>query len=162
MKKYVLSIMAVMIVLQFNVPEVFSENGGHSSHSAGDVTYAKDIKPVVEQKCMKCHGSDSPEHPEFAKDKKGYQEKLKGPRMDTYTGMISFVGWPEAGAIMRRLDDGKNTKDGKPGNMYQNLGDTEEERQKNLALFKGWVGNWTLKRWKEISKEELDGIKVKY
>lgn len=40
------------------------------------------------------------------------------------------------GAMMRRLDDGKGAKDGKPGNMYQHLGGTEEERQKNLALFK--------------------------
>jgi hypothetical protein len=39
------------------------------------------------------------------------------------------------------LDDGKNTKDGKPGNMYQYLGATEDERQKNLKLFKKWVGN---------------------
>jgi hypothetical protein len=34
--------------------------------------------------------------------------------------------------------------------------------KKNLQLFKAWVGNWTLKRWPEITKEELDGIKVKY
>ncbi|MBT9537978.1 MAG: hypothetical protein IVZ94_07575 [Nitrospirae bacterium] len=63
---------------------------------------------------------------------------------------------------MRRLDDGKNTKDGKPGNMYQYLGSTEEERQQNLKLFKDWVGNWTLKKRKDITKEEMEGIKVKY
>ncbi len=64
---------------------------------------------------------------------------------------------------MRRLDDGKG---GKPGNMYQYLGSTEEERQQNLKLFKEWVGNWTLKKWKDITKditkEDMDGIKVKY
>ncbi|MCK7501111.1 MAG: hypothetical protein MZW92_71545 [Comamonadaceae bacterium] len=53
---------------------------------------------------------------------------------------------------MRRLDDGKNTKDGKPGNMLQYLGASDEERLKNLGLFKAWVGNWTLKRWPEITK----------
>jgi hypothetical protein len=63
---------------------------------------------------------------------------------------------------MRRLNDGKNRKDGKPGNMYVFLGDTEEERQRNLELFKKWVGYWTLKRWHEITKEELDQIKVPY
>ncbi len=82
--------------------------------------------------------------------------------MDSYTYMISFVGWPDTGAIMRRLDDGKNTKDGSPGNMYKNLGDTDEERQKNLSIFKEWVGNWILKKWPDISKEEMNGIKVKY
>lgn len=42
------------------------------------------------------------------------------------------------------------------------LGASEEERQKNLNVFKEWVGHWTLKRWKEIAKEELDRIRVKY
>lgn len=76
--------------------------------------------------------------------------------------LIGFIGWPDTGAVMRRLDDGKNTKDGKPGNMYQYLGSTEEERQQNLRLFRDWIGNWTLKKWKDITKEEMDGIKAKY
>ena len=63
---------------------------------------------------------------------------------------------------MRRLDDGKASKDGKPGNMYENLGTSEAERQKNFGLFQSWVGNWVLKRWPEITKEELGGITVKY
>jgi hypothetical protein len=63
---------------------------------------------------------------------------------------------------MRRLDDGKGVKDGKTGNMYRYLGEKEEERQQNLKVFKAWVGNWTLKRWKDISKEDMEGIKVKY
>ncbi|MGC8872694.1 MAG: hypothetical protein ACP5QC_07490 [Caldimicrobium sp.] len=50
----------------------------------------------------------------------------------------------------------------KPGNMYQYLGTSEEERQKNLKLFKEWVGNWILKRWTEITKEEMNSIKVRY
>ena len=84
--------------------------------------------------------------------------------------MIFFIGWPDTGAIMRRLDDGKSVKDGKPGNMYQYLGATEEDRQKNLNTFKNWVGKdaWTLKRWEAragtpgISREELEKIQVKY
>jgi len=129
---------------------------------ADEITYRKHIKPIFEAKCIVCHGVGSPEHPEFKGDKEKYEKVLKGPRMDTYTHMIYFVGWPDTGAVMRRLDDGKSAKDGKPGNMYQYLGGTEEERQKNLKFFKEWVGNWTLKRWNEISKEELGGIKVKY
>jgi len=70
---------------------------------------------------------------------------------------------------MRRLDDGKNAG-GKPGNMYQFLGATEEERQKNLGLFKAWVGPdaWVLNRFKArgdvpaITKEQLEKIQVKY
>jgi hypothetical protein len=82
--------------------------------------------------------------------------------MDTYSHLIFYTAWRDTGALMRRLDAGTNTKDGKPGNMYQYLGDTEEERQKNLKLFKEWVGYWTLKRWPEITKEELSKIRVKY
>ena len=129
---------------------------------AEDVGYMKQIKPVFESKCAACHGQDSPEYPAFKEEKKKFEGKMKGPRMDNYTHLIFFVGWPDNGALMRRLDDGKSTKDGKAGNMYQYLGGTEEERQKNLSLFKEWVGNWTLKRWPEITKEDLNGLKLKY
>jgi len=61
---------------------------------------------------------------------------------------------------MRRLDDGKNTKNGKPGNMYESLGGTEPERAANLKVIKDWVGGWTLKRKKDISADELKAIKA--
>jgi hypothetical protein len=82
--------------------------------------------------------------------------------MDSYAHLVQFTAWPDTGALMRRLDDGKNTKDKKPGNMYQYLGADEAERQKNLDLFKSWVGNWVLKRWPEMTKEDVTGITVKY
>ena len=136
---------------------------------AADVTYRKDIRPMWEQKCSVCHGASAPYGGEFDENPKKFEAMLKGPRMDTYADLISFIGWPDTGAIMRRLDDGKNTG-GKPGNMYQYLGGAEEERQKNLNLFKEWVGKdaWKLNRWKAkgdvpaITKEDVDKIKVKY
>jgi len=129
---------------------------------AEEVRYTTHIKPVFDAKCSGCHGPDSSEYPEFNANKKKYAEMFKGPRMDSYAHLIYFTGWPDTGSLMRRLDDGKNSKDGKPGNMYQHLGAGEEERQKNLMLFKEWVGNWTLKRWPEITKEEMNGIRVRY
>ena len=42
----------------------------------------------------------------------------------------------------RRLIEIIYTVDGKEGNMYVYLGETEEERQKNLQLLKDWVGYW--------------------
>lgn len=129
---------------------------------AQDIGYTTHIKLIFDQQCAGCHGSNSPEYEDFKKDKEKYSALFKGPRMDTYPHIIYFTAWPDTGSLMRRLDDGKNTKDGKPGNMYQHLGPTEEERQKNLGLFKEWVGNWMLKRWPEITKEEMNGIKVKY
>ena len=44
---------------------------------------------------------------------------LKGPKMDSYKNLIIMVNGTDSGALMRRLDDGKSAKDGKPGNMYQ-------------------------------------------
>lgn len=129
---------------------------------ADEVRYVTHIKALVDAKCIKCHGEDTPEYYAFKAEKEKWLSKNKGPRMDTYSHLIFYVGWLDTGAIMRRLDDGKNTKDGKPGNMYIYLGENEEERQRNLNQFKEWVGLWTHKRWNEITKEELNLIKVKY
>ena len=141
-----------------------------TSAAMADVTYRKDIRPLWTAKCSACHGAASPYLGDFLESQDMYTKMMKGPRMDTYADLITFVGWPDTGAIMRRLDDGKNTKDGKPGNMYQHLGATDEERQKNFGLFKAWVGEeaWIHKRWDAkgdmpaVTKEELAKMKVKY
>lgn len=137
---------------------------------AQEVTYRKNIRPLMQERCLGCHGAGSPYLGDFMENEKKFRAEMKGPRMDTYADLIFFAGWPDTGALMRRLDDGKSAQDGKPGNMYQHLGATDDERQKNLALFKAWIGpgGWTLKRWNArgavpgITREELDNIKVKY
>lgn len=129
---------------------------------AAEITWQKDIKPLFDRQCAGCHGTDSPEHEEFSKDKKKWTDKGIGMRMDTYSHLLAHVGWPDSGALMRRLDDGSSKADRKAGNMYQHLGDNEAARKANLEIFKAWVGNWNLKRWKDISKEELNTLKVKY
>ena len=149
---------------------VFLIAGVSAASWAEDITYRKHIRPLWEQKCAACHGAGSPYIGEFDQDPKKYAAQMKGPRMDTYADLIIFIGWPDTGAVMRRLDDGKNTSDGKPGNMYQFLGATDEERQKNLNLVKEWVGKdaWKLNRWEArgkvpaATKQDLDKIKVKY
>ncbi len=134
---------------------------GLSQVNAGEVTYRNHIKPIFDKHCIGCHGKDSaPEYYAFKENPQIWLSKNQGMRMDTYSHLIFYTAWPDTGALMRRLDDGKTS--GKEGNMYKYLGDTEEERQRNLNIFKEWVGNWTQKRWKDITKEELDSIKVKY
>lgn len=134
-----------------------------SAVSAQEKTWSGSIKEIVEKHCLACHGPDSaPEYPLFREEKEKWVSKGLAMRMDTYSHLASFAGWPNTGALMRRLDDGKGSKDGKPGNMYLYLGDTEKERQNNLGQFKEWVGNWSLKRLPETTKEELSGIKVRY
>lgn len=137
---------------------------------AADVSYRKDILPLWKAQCAACHDAQSPYLGDFLENKKRYKQEMKGPRMDTYADLIFFVGWPDTGAIMRRLDDGSNTTDRKPGNMYQYLGAKDDERQANLKVFKAWVGEegWTLKRWKKkgdvpgVTKDELGKMKLKY
>jgi hypothetical protein len=136
---------------------------------AAEATYTKDIKPLFEAKCAGCHGAASPYFGDFDKEPKKFAAAMKGPRMDSYADMIFFIGWPDTGALMRRLDDGKSAG-GKPGNMFPFLGTTDEERQKNLQTFKDWVGpeGWVLNRFNArgdvpgISKEQLEKIRVKY
>lgn len=130
--------------------------------SAADVTWSQQIKPIVDARCTSCHGADAPEYPAFKKAKEGWLAKGIGPRMDTYSHLIYYTGWPDTGALMRRLDDGASRDDKKPGNMYQHLGDSEAERQANLALFKAWVGSWNLKKFDALTKDDLAGIKVAY
>lgn len=131
---------------------------------AEEITYRKHIRPLWLAKCELCHGAGSPYLGDFEDDQKRYEADDIGPRMDSYADLSFFAAWPDTGALMRRLDDGKNTKDGKPGNMYERLGNTEAERQANLRLFRQWVGEdaWTMKRPKEISKEELMKFKLAY
>lgn len=141
-----------------------------TSSFATDITYSEDIAPLWQQKCAACHDATAPYYGDFKKDKAKYKNLMKGPRMDTYADLLFFIGWPDTGALMRRLDDGANNKDGKPGNMYTYLGSNDEERAANFLLFKKWVGMdaWNLNRWKErngvpgISKEQMSNIKAKY
>lgn len=126
--------------------------------TATKVTYDNTIRQLVDQRCAQCHGSDAPSMEEFKKDQEGYKAKKLGPRMDSYENLMVMVSGSDTGAIMRRLDDGANTKDNKPGNMYQYLGKDDAERAANLRLFKQWVGSWNLKRAKDMSEEERKGV----
>ena len=69
--------------------------------AADDVTYRKNIRPLWEQKCMPCHGKDSPYLAEFEENKEKFRTRMRGPRMDTYADLVAFVGWPDTGAVMR-------------------------------------------------------------
>lgn len=139
--------------------------------SAQAATYRTDIAPLWKSRCIACHGAQSPERADFLLDEKGFAAKSQGPRMDSYERFIAFIAWPDTGALMRRLDDGKGQfAGGKPGNMNQFLGSTEVERAANLKLFKSWVGEggWNLNRWSKkgdvpaVSKEQLEKVKVAY
>jgi hypothetical protein len=137
---------------------------------AADVSYQTDIQPLIKKYCLECHGDESPKLAEYLLDQKKYKKEKVGPRLSTYAELIQLIGWPDTGALMRRLDDGTTSPDKKPGNMYKNLGETDAERSANLTLLKAWVGDgaWNLNRWDTtsegpaVSKEQLDKLKLKY
>ena len=128
--------------------------------AAQSVTYENTVKKLLAERCAGCHFSakGAPSMAEFQKDKAGWTKKFKGPKMDDYDSVIVMVKGSDAGALMRRLDDGKNTKDGKPGNMYNYLGKDDGERAERLQKVKQWVGSWSLKRRNELSAAELKAI----
>ena len=82
---------------------------------AQDVKYRTHIKQVFDAKCLHCHGSSTPEYEQFGAEKDKWSKQGLGMKMDSFRQLANFVLWPNTGSIMRRLDDGKNVKDGKPG-----------------------------------------------
>jgi hypothetical protein len=137
---------------------------------ASDVTYRVNIAPLFKAQCAECHGDNAPTLADFNLDQEKYKKDKFGPRTSTYADLLQLVGWPDTGALMRRLDDGTSTADKKPGNMYKNLGETDTERAANLKLVKAWVSEeaWNLNRWAKrgeipaITKEQLDKLQLKY
>jgi mono/diheme cytochrome c family protein len=126
--------------------------------SAQSVTYENTVKKIIAERCAACHISGAPSMAEFQANKASWEKKFKGPKMDNYANLVVMVNGSDAGALMRRLDDGKSTKDGKPGNMHNYLGKDSNERAERLAKMKQWVGSWSLKRRKDLSDAELAAI----
>lgn len=133
---------------------------GPSQTGDKPITYNNTIKQIMADRCMKCHGPDAPLIADFDKNKEKFKEQDIGPRMDTHANVMTFINGSDAGALMRRLDDGKNTKDGKPGNMYVKLSADDAERAARLELFKKWIGPWNLKKRPDWTAEDLAAVKA--
>ncbi len=139
-----------------------------ASAGAQELTWRKDIQPIVAAQCDACHGANQPRIAEWEVQR--LKDKNLAPRLDDFTSFMNHVVWPATGAIMRRLDDGKGASGGKPGNMYEYLGANDAERARNLQTIKAWLGDgaWNLNRWEKrgntpaVTKEQLDRIKAKY
>jgi len=146
---------------------------------AADVTYRKDVAPMLKKYCAECHAeaAGSPSMAEFKLDEERYIKKEKvGPRSDTYEHLLQLVNGMSTGAFMRRLDDGTSPySGGKPGNMYKYLCEKENTNNNadcaaNLKILKEWVGEggWNLNRMAArgdvpaLTKEQMDKLKLKY
>jgi hypothetical protein len=148
---------------------------------AADVTYRKDVAPLLKKYCAECHAeaAGSPSMAEFKLDEERYAKKDKvGPRSDTYEHLLQLVNGNSTGAFMRRLDDGTNPyAKGKPGNMYKYLCEKENTNNNadcaaNLKILKAWVvgegDQWDMNGIKQrgdmppITLEQLRRMKLKY
>ncbi len=139
---------------------------------AADVTYRKDVAPLLQKLCAECHSApDAPSMAEFKLDEEKYTKAKVGPRTDTYEHLLQLINGKSTGAFMRRLDDGTSPlANGKPGNMFKYLGEMDPERLANLAVLKAWVGEggWNLNRMAPrgdvpaLTKEQIDKVKVNY
>jgi hypothetical protein len=157
---------------------------------AADVTYRKDVAPILQKHCAECHSAKagSPSMAEFNLDQEKYKKEKVGPLSDTYEHLLQLVNGQSTGALMRRLDDGTSAySGGKPGNMYKYLCELESKDNKeskdtkenkdnnavcaaNLLVIKAWVGEggWNLNRMSArgevpaLTKEQIDKVKVKY
>ena len=92
---------------QLRVLAIFALCGLSASVAAQDLTWRKDIQPLIKDNCGACHGANAPSYEEWNLDRKNFEAKKIGPRMDNYTDFMRHVVWPATGAIARRLDDGK-------------------------------------------------------
>lgn len=106
------------------------------------ITYKGNVEEIIANNCLSCHGSNDP------------------IPLDTYDNLLDVVTGSDKGALMRRLDNGENTDDGEPGNMYEFLGETVEEREEHLETLKEWVGHWTLKREDELTEDDEKKFKL--
>jgi len=139
------------------------------------VSYRKDVAPMLQKYCAECHSAKAgaPTLKEFDLNKQHFEKEKLGPRNDTYETVIQLIAYPDAGAFMRRLDDGTSQyAGGKPGNMYKYLCEKgiDAECAANLKVLKAWVGagGWNLNRFKArgnvpaITKAELDKLVLAY
>jgi len=109
-----------------------------SSAAAQELTWRKDIQPIVQAACGACHGSNAPVYEEWNLDRtSGPSRTWDHAWRSTNTSCGTCVA--ATGSMMRRLDDGKNAG-GKPGNMHAFLASTDAERAKNLQAIKDWLG----------------------
>jgi hypothetical protein len=140
---------------------------------ADPVTYRAKVAPMIKELCSECHSAEAgaPTLNEFDLAKERYTKAKTGPRLDSYENLLVVIAYPDAGAFMRRLDDGTSPyAGGKPGNMYKYLGSDDAERAKNLAVLKAWLGEggWNLNRWlargdvPAITKEQTNKLLLKY
>ena len=142
--------------------------GLSASVAAQDLTWRKDIQPLIKDNCGACHGASAPNYEEWNLDSQDFEAEKIDHGLDNYADFMRHVVWPATGAIARRLDDGKNAE-GKPGNMHAFLGATDQDRAapgdvEELAgrgrmepQSLGSAGNLPA-----ITKEQLDKIKAKY
>ena len=137
---------------------------------AQDVTYRGQIAALWQNKCIACHGAQSPERADFLLDEKGYAAKSQGPRMDSYERFIAFIAWPDTGALMRRSTTAAALMAAASRATCTSTSARRRASAHQLEVGQG-LGRqrrWNLNRWEQrgdvpaVTKEQMEKIAVKY
>jgi len=100
---------------------------------------AQGHRAIVKAKCATCHGASAPIYEEWNLDRKNYESKQVGPRMDNYVDFMRHVLWPATGSMMRRLDDGKNAAASPATCTPSSARTTTSVRATSTPSSPGWV-----------------------
>lgn len=65
--------------------------------NGAEVTYTRDIAPVMREMCSECHGVASPDRQTFLRNEKKYADEKTGPRLSTYAEVWASWFGPRPG-----------------------------------------------------------------
>lgn len=99
----------IALVVQGSVADATPGADEVSMERAEDVSFANEVKPILEEYCVSCHGGGD-EEPELGFDLTTYEGLMVG---STY-GSVIEVGDPENSLFLEMIVDGDMPEDGDP------------------------------------------------
>jgi len=67
-----------------------------------------------------------------------------------------------SGAVIRRLDDGRIRKTGSQGTCTSISAPPMKNGRQISPCSKDWIGTWNLKKWPDVTEEEMNGLRMDY
>ena len=103
-KQLLISLIAIFIVSAYAILHIGSPKAAPDTDT-GSVSYAKDVRPILESRCKKCHMG---EHVSEGLDMNTYESLLKGSQ----NGPVIDPGNAAGSLLIQKLLEGKMPKRG--------------------------------------------------
>ena len=137
---------------------------------AQDLTWTKDIQPLIKAKCGMDHGASAPRYEDRNADRKNFEAKKIGPRMDNYADFMRHVVWPATGSLARQPRRWDDRRVARRATCSRSSARPKPTGRRTSRRFKAWLGDgaWNLNRWEArdnvpaVTKAQLDKVKAKY